>query len=76
MIRFRPVLLTSLTTIGGLFFLAFLAKGQAQFLSPMAVSIFFGLMMATIITLLVVPAMYSVTDDIALHFRRRRKGTV
>ena len=76
MIRFRPVLLTSLTTMGGLFFLAFLAKGQAQFLSPMAVSIFFGLMMATIITLFVVPAMYSVTDDVALHFRRRRRETV
>ncbi len=76
MIRLRPVLLTSLTTMGGIFFLAFLAKGQAKFLSPMAISIFFGLMAATVITLFIVPSLYAILDDIARFFRKNKEGLV
>eukprot|EP01022_Parablepharisma_sp_SALTPOND_P016326 TRINITY_DN2380_c0_g2_i3.p1 TRINITY_DN2380_c0_g2~~TRINITY_DN2380_c0_g2_i3.p1 ORF type:complete len:1717 (-),score=408.08 TRINITY_DN2380_c0_g2_i3:3428-8578(-) len=65
MVRLRPVVLTSVTTMGGLFFLAFFASGQARFLAPMAISIFFGLMASTVITLLIVPCLYAILDDIS-----------
>jgi len=62
--RFRPVLLTSITTIAGLFPLLTEQSFQAQFLIPMAVSISFGLLAATFLTLAYVPALYLIIDDI------------
>ena len=61
--RLRAVLLTSLTTIGGLTPLLFETSRQAQFLIPMAVSISFGLMFATLLILLVIPALLSVYES-------------
>ena len=61
--RFRAVLLTSATTIGGLTPLLFETSLQAQFLIPMAVTIVFGLGIATLLVLLVVPALMAVMDD-------------
>ena len=61
--RLRAVLLTSLTTIAGLTPLLFETSRQAQFLIPMAVSIAFGLAFATLLILLVLPAMLSVYED-------------
>ncbi len=55
--RLRAVLLTSLTTIGGLMPLVFETSLQAQFLIPMAVSLSFGLMFSTVLVLLMVPAL-------------------
>jgi Cu/Ag efflux pump CusA len=55
--RFRPVLLTSLTTIFGLGPLIFERSHQAQFLSPMAISVAYGLLFGTLLTLLMLPAM-------------------
>jgi len=66
--RLRAVLLTSLTTIAGLTPLLFETSMQAQFLIPMAVSISFGLMFATILVLLVIPALLSVHESIADKF--------
>lgn len=63
--RLRAVLLTSLTTIGGLTPLLFETSLQAQFLIPMAVSISFGLGFATLLVLLFVPALLSVHEDLA-----------
>ncbi|MDH5352909.1 MAG: efflux RND transporter permease subunit [Gammaproteobacteria bacterium] len=63
--RLRAVLLTSLTTIAGLTPLLFETSRQAQFLIPMAVSIAFGLAFATVLILLVIPAMLSIYEDIA-----------
>jgi len=63
--RLRAVLLTSLTTIAGLTPLLFETSVQAQFLIPMAVSISFGLMFATALVLLVIPALLSVHESIA-----------
>jgi len=63
--RLRAVLLTSLTTIGGLTPLLFETSMQAQFLIPMAVSISFGLMFSTALVLLVIPALLSVHESIA-----------
>ncbi|MBC8438745.1 MAG: efflux RND transporter permease subunit [Deltaproteobacteria bacterium] len=61
--RFRPVLLTSVTTVAGLFPLLLETSFQAQFLIPMAVSISFGLIAATILTLIFVPSLYAVIND-------------
>lgn len=57
--RFRPVMLTSLTTFIGLIPLLFEKSTQAQFLIPMAVSLGFGILFATFITLILVPVNYS-----------------
>ncbi len=62
--RFRPVMLTSLTTIGGLGPLIFEKSHQAQFLSPMAISVAYGLIFGTLITLIVLPSFLSVASTI------------
>jgi multidrug efflux pump subunit AcrB len=67
--RFRPVLLTSVTTVAGLFPLLLERSFQAQFLIPMAVSICFGLLAATLLTLLYVPALYLIVQDITHVFK-------
>jgi multidrug efflux pump subunit AcrB len=72
--RFRPVLLTSITTVAGLFPLLLERSFQAQFLVPMAVSLCFGLMVATILTLLYVPALYLIVQDIVNLFKAGRAG--
>ena len=64
--RLRAVLLTSLTTIAGLTPLLFETSRQAQFLIPMAVSIAFGLAFATLLILLVIPAMLSIYEDVRI----------
>ena len=64
--RLRAVVLTSLTTIAGLTPLLFETSRQAQFLIPMAVSIAFGLAFATILILLVIPAMLSIYEDVRI----------
>jgi len=58
--RLRPILLTSVTTILGLFTLMFFASGQALILQPMAVSLGFGIAWATVLNLYYVPLMYAV----------------
>jgi multidrug efflux pump subunit AcrB len=68
-VRFRPVLLTSVTTIAGLFPLLLERSFQAQFLIPMAVSISFGLLAATVLTLLYVPALYLIIRDVSNMFK-------
>ena len=68
--RLRAVLLTSLTTIGGLTPLLFETSVQAQFLIPMAVSIAFGLAFATFLVLLVVPALLTLHESVATRFER------
>ncbi len=67
--RFRPVLLTSLTTFAGLMPLLFEKSTQAQFLIPMAVSLGFGILFATAITLFIVPVNYLIMEDIKQYFR-------
>ena len=62
--RLRAVLLTSLTTIGGLTPLLFERSIQAQFLQPMAATLVFGLMVTTFLVLFVVPALLAVQEDI------------
>jgi preprotein translocase subunit SecF len=61
--RFRPVLLTSLTTFAGLTPLIFDKSTQAQFLIPMAVSLGYGVLFATFTTLLIIPVNYLILHD-------------
>ena len=68
--RLRAVLLTSLTTIGGLTPLMFETSVQAQFLIPMAVSIAFGLAFATLLVLFLVPALLTVHESLATRWER------
>ncbi len=62
--RFRPIILTSLTTFAGLLPILFDPSLQAQMLIPMAASLAFGLLFATCITLMLIPAAYLVAEDI------------
>ena len=68
--RFRAVILTSLTTIAGLLPLLLERSFQAQFLIPMAVSIAFGLLFATMLTLLFVPTLYVIVAELNVFLRR------
>jgi len=72
--RLRAVLLTSLTTIAGLTPLMFETSRQAQFLIPMAVTISYGLAVATLLVLLVVPSLLCVHESIALRSGRPTGG--
>lgn len=62
--RFRPIMLTSLTTFGGLAPLMLERSLQAQFLIPMAVALAFGVLFATVISLVLVPALYHIVHDL------------
>jgi multidrug efflux pump subunit AcrB len=61
--RFRPILLTSLTTFFGLAPMIFESSVQARFLVPMAVSLGYGILFSTFVVLLIVPSLYMVLDD-------------
>jgi multidrug efflux pump subunit AcrB len=67
-LRFRAIILTSLTTFAGLVPMILEKSMQAQFLIPMAVSLAFGVLFATGITLLLVPCGYGILDDILKVF--------
>jgi len=65
--RFRPILLTSLTTIAGLGPLIFEKSFQAQFLSPMAISVAYGLLFATFLNLLLLPALLTLVNKFKVY---------
>jgi multidrug efflux pump subunit AcrB len=62
--RFRPIMLTTLTTFGGLSPMMFERALAARFLVPMAISLGFGILFATVITLVLVPSLYMVSEDV------------
>ena len=68
--RLRAVILTSLTTIGGIAPLIFETDLQAQFLIPMAITLAFGLMVSTLMVLIVVPALIAIQGDIGRKVAR------
>jgi len=61
--RFRPIILTTLTTFGGLMPMILETSRQARILIPMAISIGFGILFATLITLILIPSLYLVIND-------------
>ncbi len=72
--RFRPILLTSLTTFFGLAPMIFETSMQARFLIPMAISLGFGVLFATFIILLLVPAVFMIVDDVQRFFSESVEG--
>jgi multidrug efflux pump subunit AcrB len=62
--RFRPILLTTLTTFGGLSPMIFETSRKARFMIPMAISLGFGILFATVITLILVPCLYLIANDL------------
>jgi len=73
--RFRPILLTTLTTFGGLMPLIFEDSLQAQYIIPMAISLGFGILFATGIILVLVPCLYLILEDIRLLFTTQANTT-
>lgn len=71
--RFRPILLTSITTFAGLAPLIWEQSTQAQFLIPMAVSLGFGILYATLLSLVLVPAAYLILYDVKRLFGRDKE---
>ncbi|NQV76912.1 MAG: efflux RND transporter permease subunit, partial [Lutibacter sp.] len=67
--RFRAILLTSLTTIAGLAPLLLEKSRQAQFLKPMAISVSYGIGIATVLTLVMLPLLLSVSNDIKVFIK-------
>ncbi|MCH7824708.1 MAG: efflux RND transporter permease subunit [Acidobacteria bacterium] len=76
--RFRPIMLTTLSTVAGVLPLTLVSDDQSAWLSPMATAIVWGLSCSTVLVLLLVPALYLINEDIHRGFRRllggRRKG--
>ena len=68
--RFRPILLTTLTTFGGLSPIIFETSRQARFLIPMAVSLGYGILFATMITLILVPSLYLILADVKMMIEK------
>ncbi len=62
--RFRPIILTTLTTFGGLAPMIFETSRQARFMIPMALSLGFGILFGTVIVLVLVPCLYLVIEDV------------
>jgi multidrug efflux pump subunit AcrB len=72
-VRFRPVMLTSITTFFGLLPLLMDQSSSARFLMPMAISLGFGILFATMITLILVPTNLMIADDVERFFKTRIK---
>ena len=68
--RFRPIMLTTVTTVFGLLPLIFEKSMQAQFLIPMAISLSYGIIMATLLTLLLLPVMLLTINNIRLFISK------
>jgi multidrug efflux pump subunit AcrB len=69
--RLRPIILTTITTVVGLAPMALGLGGYSKIWSPFAMSMCWGLVFATMLTLLVVPALYQLLEDVRGLFRRR-----
>jgi multidrug efflux pump subunit AcrB len=70
--RFRPIILTSITTFVGLLPIMSETSMQAQFLIPMVISLAFGVLFATGVTLLLVPCLYLFGEQVSTHLLHRR----
>jgi len=68
--RFRPIILTTITTVFGLLPLIFEKSMQAQFLIPMAISLSYGIIMATLLTLLFLPVLLLTVNNLRLFISR------
>ena len=72
-VRLRPIILTSVTTIGGLLPMALGLGGYSETWGPMSSTIIFGLFFSTLGTLVVIPCVYGIFDDVTSKFGRRMR---
>ncbi len=75
-IRLRPIMMTTLTTILGLMPMALGMGEGAEIMAPMAIVVIFGLIFSTVSTLLLVPVIYTIFEDIRDSWKRKRKKNV
>ncbi|MDH4202782.1 MAG: efflux RND transporter permease subunit [Phycisphaerae bacterium] len=68
--RFRPIMLTTLTTFGGLAPMIFETSRQARFMIPMAISLGYGILFSTLVTLVLVPCLYMMLNDAIRHLKK------
>ena len=68
--RFRPIMLTTLTTFGGLAPMIFETSRQARFMIPMAISLGYGILFSTTVTLVLVPCLYMMLNDAARYLKK------
>ena len=73
--RFRPIMLTSLTTFAGLLPLIFSQSMQSKFLVPMAISLGYGVLFATVVTLVLLPVIMLISHDIQSLFKRKERSS-
>ena len=71
--RFRPIMLTTLTTFCGLSPMIFETSRQARFMIPMAISLGYGILFATAITLVLIPCLYMIVEEAREHIGGRRR---
>ena len=74
--RFRPIVLTTLTTFGGLAPMIFETSRQARFMIPMALSLGYGIVFATLITLVLVPSLYMIVEDLRQSAGMKNQGFI
>ncbi len=74
--RFRAIMLTSITTFVGLVPIMMETSMQAKMVIPMAVSLAFGVLFATVVTLIMIPSLYLVIEDVRQLFKRKPKAEV
>lgn len=72
-VRLRPILMTTMTTILGMFPLALGLGSGSETYAPLATVVIGGLLVSTLLTLLVVPVMYSILEDLGARFRNRQR---
>jgi len=73
--RFRPIILTTLTTFGGLTPIIMETSRQSAYLVPMAISLGFGIVFATAIILVLVPCLYMILEDLKFHAQSRQTAS-
>jgi len=72
--RLRPILITSLTTVLGMLPMALSRQEGSEMMRPMAIAVIGGLLVSTILTLVVIPVAYSLTDQIATKVKTKIKA--
>ncbi|SMC25016.1 Multidrug efflux pump subunit AcrB [Desulfacinum hydrothermale DSM 13146] len=72
--RFRAIILTTISTVGGLMPMILETDFQAKFLIPMALALAAGVLFATVLTLVLVPGLYTILNDVRLLWFRMRRG--
>jgi HAE1 family hydrophobic/amphiphilic exporter-1 len=70
--RFRPIMMTTLTTILGLLPMALISSNSSTLRAPMAITVIGGLISATFLTLIIIPVIYEIIDNFSYKFKDKR----